>query len=106
MGVARLTVGGTVTHTRASTSWVDDPGSRLITLRATNEKPYSYAGTTGYGELLMESSATNYLIHSSAADGATSVAALTGMIQARAVNRRPAKAVRIMRRIMGSSLER
>lgn len=76
-GVARLTVGGTVTHTRASTSWVDDPGSRLITLRATNEKPYSYAGTTGYGELLMESAATNYLVHSSAADGATSVAALT-----------------------------
>jgi hypothetical protein len=76
-GVARLTVGGTVTHTRASNAWVDDPGSRLITLKAVNEKPYSYAGTTGYGALLMESSATNYLVHSSAAAGATAVAALT-----------------------------
>jgi hypothetical protein len=76
-GVARLTVGGTVTHTRASNAWVDDPGSRLVTLKAVNEKPYSYAGTTGYGALLMESAATNLLVHSSAAAGATAVAALT-----------------------------
>ena len=76
-GVARLTVGGTVTHTRASNAWVDDPGSRLVTLKAVNEKPYSYAGTTGYGSMLMESAATNLLVHSSAAAGATAVAALT-----------------------------
>jgi hypothetical protein len=69
-GVARLSSGGVVTCARASNAWIDDPGSRLIVLKAVNEKPLAFGG------LLFESSATNYLIHSSAAAGATSVAAL------------------------------
>lgn len=70
-GVARLTTGGTLTFTRASRVWFEDPGSRTIVLGGSNQKPIAYGG------MLMESSATNFLVYSSAVEGASALAALT-----------------------------
>jgi hypothetical protein len=64
-GVARLTVGGTVTFTRASFKWIEDPGSRYVVVLGTNGKPYDYSG------LLMESASTNLLTLSSNVAGST-----------------------------------
>jgi len=71
-GVARLGVGGTNTYTRASNMWVEDPGSRLVVLKAVNEKPMAYGG------LLLESSATNLLTLSSNVAGSVSGLTITG----------------------------
>ncbi len=71
-GVARLGVGGTNTYTRASSMWVEDPGSRLVVLKAVNEKPMAYGG------LLLESSATNLLTLSSNVDGSVAGLSLSG----------------------------
>ncbi len=71
-GVARLGVGGTNTYTRASNMWVEDPGSRLVVLKAVNEKPMAYGG------LLLESSATNLLTLSSNVAGSVSGLSLSG----------------------------
>jgi hypothetical protein len=71
-GVARLGVGGTNTYTRASNMWVEDPGSRLVVLKAVNEKPMAYGG------LLLESSATNLLTLSSNVAGSVSGLTIAG----------------------------
>lgn len=70
-GVARLTTGGTLTYSRLSHAWHEDPGSRLVVQMGLNQKPIAYNG------MLMENFASNYLQHSSCTEGATSVAGLT-----------------------------
>jgi hypothetical protein len=66
-GVAILTWGGARVYTRPSLAWIEDPGSGLVVVLASNQRPI------GLGGFQPESFSAQLLKRSSAVDGATDI---------------------------------